>query len=53
MQNLIEEVGACVIGTCIIFATRSPETKLVDNYISLIMMNDEKMEQGRHKIDII
>jgi pur operon repressor, Bacillus subtilis type len=44
MANLMEEVGAEVMGICVIFVTRSPREKLVDNFTSLIWMDDENTE---------
>lgn len=41
MTNLMEEVGARVMGICVIFVTKSPDEKLVDNFTSLIWMDDE------------
>ncbi|KNZ43207.1 pur operon repressor [Acetobacterium bakii] len=41
MSNLMEEVGASVMGICVIFVTKSPMEKLVDNFTSLIIMDDD------------
>jgi purine operon repressor len=44
MANLMEEVGAKVMGICVIFVTRSPREKLVDNFTALIWMDDENTD---------
>ena len=46
MTNLMEEVGATVMGICVIFVTRSPVEKLVENFTPLIWMDDENLEAG-------
>ena len=44
MANLMEEVGAEVMGICVIFVTRFPFEKLVDHFKPLIWMDDEDTE---------
>lgn len=46
MTSLMEEVGAKVMGICVIFVTRSPAEKLVEDFTALIWMDDENMEAG-------
>lgn len=52
MTNLMEEVGAKVMGICIIFVTRSPLQKLVDNFTPLIIMDDNDMEGVGLKVSL-
>lgn len=38
MMNLMEEVGATIIGPCVIFVTEEPKEKLVSSYLPLLRM---------------
>lgn len=52
MSNLMEEVGARVIGICVIFVTKTPKEKLVKNFTPLIIMNDENINEKGLEISI-
>ena len=39
MIDLAHEVGARVLGTCVLMATREPEIKMVRDYTSLLLLN--------------
>jgi len=52
MANLMEEVGASVMGICVIFVTKSPMEKLVDNFTSLIIMDDDDIVGAGLKVSL-
>ncbi|HEY5537312.1 MAG TPA: pur operon repressor [Acetobacterium sp.] len=52
MTNLMEEVGAKVMGICIIFVTKLPVEKLVDNFTPLIIMDDDDMDGAGLKVSL-
>lgn len=52
MLNLMEEVGANVLGICVIFVTKSPREKLVDHYTPLLLMDDDEIKKGRIRVEI-
>ncbi|HEY5537788.1 MAG TPA: pur operon repressor [Acetobacterium sp.] len=52
MTNLMEEVGAKVMGICVIFVTQSPMDKLVDDFTPLIIMNDDDMQKAGLKVSL-
>ena len=44
--NLMKEFNAQVLGTGVVVATKEPETKLVDDYISLINLVSINEKRG-------
>ena len=50
MIDLANEVGATVVGTGVLIATNEPEEKLVEEYLSLLMLYD--VDQHNKTIDI-
>ncbi|MDO4288089.1 MAG: pur operon repressor [Eubacterium sp.] len=49
MMNLMEEVGAEVVGPCVIFVADAPEEKLVTQYLPLLSMQmDTKNDSGEY-----
>lgn len=52
MFNLMEEVGARVIGICVILATKTPPEKLVDDYSPLLIMDDDGIKRGELAVEI-
>ncbi|MEF9917702.1 MAG: pur operon repressor [Eubacterium sp.] len=53
MMNLMEEVGAEIIGPCVIFVTEDPEEKLVDNYLPLLRMRTASENTEVINVEII
>ncbi|MGL4606071.1 MAG: pur operon repressor [Eubacteriaceae bacterium] len=53
MANLMEEVGAEVMGICVIFVTRQPEEKLVENFTPLIIMDDHDIEEKGLRVSLV
>jgi purine operon repressor len=52
MMNLMEEVGANVIGICVIFVTQLPKEKLVNQFTSLIIMDDSDINGSGLKVHL-
>lgn len=52
MVNLMEEVGARVIGICVILVTKTPSEKLVDDYTPLLVMDDDAIKKGQAGVEI-
>lgn len=52
MHNLMEEVGAKVVGICVILATKTPSEKLVDSYTPLLIMDDDKIKKGKLAVEM-
>ena len=50
MLDLAQEVGARVVGTGVFVSTAQPEQKLVENFLSLLVLHD--VDEHRRKIDI-
>lgn len=50
LKELAEEVGAQVVGICVLIATKEPKKKMVDEYFSLFVLND--IDDETRKIDI-
>ncbi len=51
LHDLAEEVGANVIGTGFLVATAEPQQKLIDNYLSLLILN--QVNEHTKKVDIV
>jgi len=52
MTNLMEEVGAKVMGICVIFVKRLPLEKLVEHFTPLIIMDDDEIEEAGLKVSL-
>ena len=50
MQDLAREVGAEVVGTGFLIATKEPEKKMVDDYFALFVLNG--IDDATKKTDI-
>ena len=50
MQKITTEVGAIVVGTGVLIATKEPIKKMVDEYFSLLTLKD--VDEEMCKIDI-
>ena len=50
LQELASEVGAVVVGTGFLIATREPENKMVEDYFSLFVLNG--IDDKTRKTDI-
>lgn len=50
MMDLAQEVGARVVGTGVLVSTAQPETKLVEDYMTLLILND--VDEHNKTIDI-
>jgi purine operon repressor len=48
VYEMMSEFKASVVGTCVLIATKFPEKKLVDNYISLLTM--EKIDEEKKEV---
>lgn len=52
MMNLMEEVGAVIIGPCVIFVTEEPNEKLVDNYLPLLRMHTSLNDKEKMLVEL-
>ena len=50
LVDLAEEVGAVVVGTGVLIATNQPEIKLVEDYMTLLVLH--KIDETLKQIDI-
>jgi purine operon repressor len=50
MMDLAQEVGATVVGTGVLVATAQPERKLVDDYLTLLILHE--VDEHNKKTDI-
>ncbi|HHZ02163.1 MAG TPA: pur operon repressor [Tissierellia bacterium] len=46
MADMMREFNAHVVGTAVVIETKEPEKKLVDDYISLLVLNNINMKDG-------
>ena len=46
MEDMMREFNANVVGTAVVIETREPEKKLVDNYTSLLILNNINLKEG-------
>lgn len=52
MMNLMHEVGAQIIGPCVIFVTEKPEEKLVEKYTPLMIIHTAASEHENTAVEI-
>ncbi|WKY47350.1 pur operon repressor [Eubacteriaceae bacterium ES3] len=52
MVSLMEEVGAEVCDVSVIFATRTPQEKLISTFTPLLIVDDEQLGEGKLMIEI-
>ncbi len=52
MYDMMKEFNAEVVGTGVLIATKEPEKKLVNDYIPLLILEKEKLENGDVDINI-
>lgn len=50
MEDMMREFNANVVGTAVVIETRTPEKKLVDNYTSLMVLNNIDLNEGNIEI---
>jgi len=43
---MMREFNANVVGTAVVIETIEPEKKLVDNYTSLLILNNKSIKEG-------
>jgi len=43
---MMREFNANVVGTAVVIETKEPEKKLVDNYTSLLVLNNIDIKEG-------
>ena len=46
MEDMMREFNANVVGTAVVIETKEPEKKLVDNYTSLLVLNNISLKEG-------
>ena len=46
MEDMMREFNADVVGTAVVIETMEPEKKLVDNYTSLLVLNNMSLKEG-------
>ncbi len=46
MEDMMREFNAHVVGTAVVIETKEPEKKLVDDYISLLVLNSINFKEG-------
>jgi purine operon repressor len=50
MEDMMREFNANVVGTAVVIETKEPEKKLVDNYTSLLVLNNAGLKEGKIEI---
>ena len=50
MEDMMREFNADVVGTAVVIETKEPEKKLVDNYTSLLLLNNMSLKEGNIEI---
>lgn len=51
MADMMREFNAIVVGTSVVIETKEPESKLVDNYTSLLVLNNIDEKEGIIEIE--
>lgn len=51
MADMMREFNVQVVGTAVVIETKKPDKKLVDNYLSLLVLNNINEKDGTIEIE--